>query len=260
MNMFDTQNTTDSGVAYYSRGESENVALLVHGSFGTAAMWATYVEPLVAAGYRVVALDLAGHGNSEGDLTTLDMDSYAGNVRDVIYAEQTTPAVLIGHSMSGLVVLMNAIDGLASRVVAIDPSPSMEIQGEQSTEGIPDRYDSFDAGMPSDPAAAMETLPDIAPDMMMSLMGMLGDDSGAARRQRKAGISIPEGVLDDIPVLFIAAGQGATLPFGVKPDLTRQMAAFYEKPLHVVEQATHPGVLMGAYAPEAVDAIVDFLP
>ncbi len=259
MNLYDEQKKTPSGIAYYASGESERVALLVHGSFGSAAMWAMYVNPLVEAGYRVVALDLAGHGNSEGDLKSLDMDSYAQNLKDVIEAEQTTPAVSIGHSMSGLVVLMSAIDGLATRVVSIDPSASREIQGEKSIDGIPDQYSSFDAGMPQDPAVAMAVLPDISPEMMMNMMDMLGDDSGPARRQRKQGISIPKEALDNIPTLFIAAGLGESLPFGIRPELTADMATYYDKPIHVVEEATHPGILMGAHAHEAVEQIVNFL-
>lgn len=43
------------------------VLLLLHGPRGLAGDFAPLVDPLVAAGYRVVAPDLPGHGDSDGD-------------------------------------------------------------------------------------------------------------------------------------------------------------------------------------------------
>jgi pimeloyl-ACP methyl ester carboxylesterase len=50
-------------VATWSWGEGLSV-LLVHGWGGTAAQMAPFVEPLVAAGFRVVAFDAPAHGAS----------------------------------------------------------------------------------------------------------------------------------------------------------------------------------------------------
>lgn len=258
MNVFSESNKTDSGIAYYSQGESNDVVLLVHGSFGTAMMWALYVPFLVEAGYRVIALDLAGHGASDGDLLEIDMDSYVDNVRDVIAAENIDP-VLVGHSMSGLTVLMCAVAGMASTIIAIDPSPSLEVQGGKSTDGIPDVYDAVEAGMPTEPAAAMKALPDIAPEMLAKLGEMLGDDSGSARRQRKAGISIPKDVLDELDVLFFGAKLGKSIPFGISPESTEAMADYYEKQVYTITGATHPGILMGSQVGAVVEKILEFL-
>ncbi|MEO3434886.1 alpha/beta fold hydrolase [Inquilinus sp. CAU 1745] len=43
------------------------VLLLLHGPGGGAGDLAPLVDPLVATGYRVVAPDLPGHGDSDGD-------------------------------------------------------------------------------------------------------------------------------------------------------------------------------------------------
>ncbi|HET9212116.1 MAG TPA: alpha/beta fold hydrolase [Thermoanaerobaculia bacterium] len=45
--------------------------LLVHGWGGHAGQMTSLVDPMVAAGYRAVALDLPGHGESEGRVSSL---------------------------------------------------------------------------------------------------------------------------------------------------------------------------------------------
>lgn len=47
-------------------GVAARTVLLVHGWTGDAASMAGFVEPLLAAGFRVVAFDLPGHGASTG--------------------------------------------------------------------------------------------------------------------------------------------------------------------------------------------------
>jgi hypothetical protein len=57
-------------VAGYAWGEGPTV-LLVHGWGGHAGQMTTLVGPVVAAGFRAVAIDLPGHGESEGSLSSL---------------------------------------------------------------------------------------------------------------------------------------------------------------------------------------------
>lgn len=54
----------------WSFGEGPTV-LLVHGWGGHAGQMSRFVMPLVEAGFRVVAVDLPGHGESEGTTSTL---------------------------------------------------------------------------------------------------------------------------------------------------------------------------------------------
>jgi len=258
MKMFESPIMTDSGIAYYKFGNAEKSVLLVHGSFGSARMWMGYIKPLMEAGNAVYAVDLAGHGMSKGRLATATMDTYLQNVKDVIEHAKIQP-VVIGHSMSGLTALMAAADGTAKKVVSIDPSPSKEVQGEKSTEGIPEVYNAGDAGMPMEDEAKMKALHDIPKEMMMKMQEMLGDESGAARKQRKLGVSVPKEALDGKEVLFISAEDGASLPFGISNESTQKMAKYYSKAIITVPDATHPGILMGEHAPEAIKAILDFI-
>jgi non-heme chloroperoxidase len=94
-------------LSYEPRGGSPRPPLLfVHGAFTAAWCWAEHFLPFFSArGYQAHALSLRGHGMSEGR-AQLDWHSISDYVDDVaeVAAGLTTPPVLIGHSMGGLVV------------------------------------------------------------------------------------------------------------------------------------------------------------
>src|SRR5689334_9242192 len=52
-------------------GESGPSVLLMHGWGGARAQMTGFVEPLLAAGYRVVAYDQPAHGQSNGETTNI---------------------------------------------------------------------------------------------------------------------------------------------------------------------------------------------
>ncbi len=57
-----------AGLAYRSAGDSaERVALLVHGVPESSYMWRDVLPALADAGWRAVAPDLPGYGDSEPD-------------------------------------------------------------------------------------------------------------------------------------------------------------------------------------------------
>lgn len=89
--------------------------LFVHGAYCAAWIWAEYFMPYFqAAGFPCHALSLRGHGDSEGDVRWASLSDY---VDDVEAAARTLerPAILIGHSMGGLVVQHYLSRGNAAR-------------------------------------------------------------------------------------------------------------------------------------------------
>lgn len=58
-------------LAVTSWGESGPSVLLMHGWGGARAQMTGFVEPLLAAGYRVVAYDQPAHGESDGRMTNI---------------------------------------------------------------------------------------------------------------------------------------------------------------------------------------------
>ena len=86
-------------VAVYEWGDAAAPAvLLVHGWEHRASFWGAWVGPLVAAGYRVVALDGPGHGASPG--RHVNLVQFAGAVQAVVEDAATTGPVqaLVAHS------------------------------------------------------------------------------------------------------------------------------------------------------------------
>jgi pimeloyl-ACP methyl ester carboxylesterase len=80
--------------------------VLVHGAFGRAACWDRVVPGLRAAGHEVEAIDLPGAGDDPTPVADLTLDRYAQRVCEVLAAGP--PAVLVGHSMGGMVITQAA--------------------------------------------------------------------------------------------------------------------------------------------------------
>lgn len=100
----------------YAWGDGPTV-LLVHGWGGIAAQLHAFVGPLVAAGFRVVAFDLPGHGRSSGNMT--DLVEVGGIVRRV--AEWFGPVhAVVAHSLGAAATGIAVADGLdVDRLVMI---------------------------------------------------------------------------------------------------------------------------------------------
>jgi len=105
-------------LAVYSWGEGP-VVLLTHGWNGRATQFWRFIDPLVKAGFRVVAFDLPAHGQSAGKST--DLFKIAESMQQV--ANQYGPVHgVIAHSISNAALVMAIRDGLdTNRVVCISP-------------------------------------------------------------------------------------------------------------------------------------------
>jgi pimeloyl-ACP methyl ester carboxylesterase len=80
--------------------------VLVHGAFGGAWCWEPVVPGLQAAGHTVQTFDLPGSGADQTPVPEVTLDAYAARVGEVLAGGE--PAVLIGHSMGGMVVTQAA--------------------------------------------------------------------------------------------------------------------------------------------------------
>jgi len=95
--------------------------LLVHGWEGRGAQLGAFVDPFVAAGYRVVALDGPAHGDSTGRTTTGPEFAQAL----VTTREAIGPlAAIVAHSFGGFTSLLAVSRGLLVDRLAVIGSPS----------------------------------------------------------------------------------------------------------------------------------------
>lgn len=98
--------------------------LLLHGVTGDGSNW-DYVAPALAqAGYRVLALDLRGHGlSSKPERGYRWAEDYAEDVVDFLRRHVQGPAILIGHSLGAVVAIPVAVrlPGAVRALVLEDP-------------------------------------------------------------------------------------------------------------------------------------------
>lgn len=100
--------TLDSGVVWYRGGSGDRTVVLVHGVNEQSTTWAPVAERLMCD-FRVIAIDLPGHGESAPKTGPLPMRSMIDALSAVIDRESPkTPVVLVGNSMGGWVSMLYA--------------------------------------------------------------------------------------------------------------------------------------------------------
>lgn len=101
------------------RWGSGPAVMLVHGWEGRGAQLATFVRPLVAAGFSVIAFDAPGHGASAGSRSSLP--HFAWSVRGVADAIGA-PHAIVAHSLGCAAATLALRDGLSvERLVYMAP-------------------------------------------------------------------------------------------------------------------------------------------
>jgi pimeloyl-ACP methyl ester carboxylesterase len=101
--------TAGSGLGRYRDarpiGPEKATVLLLHGWAGTAELnWSHVYAPLVAAGYRVLAPDLAGHGQGARDVP-FTVDGATAMAALLVRNSGAAKVVVAGHSMGGSIAL-----------------------------------------------------------------------------------------------------------------------------------------------------------
>jgi pimeloyl-ACP methyl ester carboxylesterase len=97
--------------------------LFVHGLGHGAWCWEHWLDGVAAAGYPAYALSLRGHADSDGRLGTARLSHYVDDVvRTALGLPR--PAVLVGHSMGGLVVQRALARYAAPAGVLVAPVPA----------------------------------------------------------------------------------------------------------------------------------------
>ena len=134
--------------------------VFVHGGAAHAHWW-THVAASFARDFRVAALDLSGHGDSDHR----EAYSLTGWTEEVVAvaadAGMDGPPVIVGHSMGGFVTIATAArhpDRLVGAVICDSPvsAPDPEVNAANvgSAFGVPRTYDSLD-----DALARFRTVP-----------------------------------------------------------------------------------------------------
>ena len=160
-------------LAYDDRGEGDCL-LFIHGLCCERAFWAhTAVE--LADDYRVITMDLGGHGESGKTRETWTLPEMAGDVVALVEKLELTDLTLIGHSMGGPTALLAAeqLPGRIRGVVAVealhDPAMKMDLVAmEPFMKLMADDYEQFwqlnvaSAFLPDSDPAVVERVLEVA--------------------------------------------------------------------------------------------------
>lgn len=217
--------------------------VLVHGAFCGAWIWGPLVDRLKAAGHSVDAFDLPGLGEDHTPVSKVTLNGCAARLCEVL-ANSSEPAVVVGHSMGGIVATQGA-SRCPDRVVTLVYLAAFLPKDGQSLleltklpEGAGDQVQA-NIVIEGEPPVAL--MPDAA--SRRALYGCCTDDAAAwaiARHRPQPvapfamPVSIAPGALDGIHRYYVLCAQDRAIP----PALQRRMIA--ENPCsQVIERIDH---------------------
>lgn len=151
-------------------------AVLIHGN-GAHVGWWDLLVPWLRPGWRLVAPDLRGHGESDwAEPPRYRLGDYVEDVLAVLDALAPGPIVLVGHSMGGRVAVqlaaqapdrVRAIAILDTRLDPVDPRFARQWRGHMAGRRTGRSYGSRDEAI-----AAFRFVPDepiVAPEVVRAL-------------------------------------------------------------------------------------------
>ncbi|MGY8523837.1 alpha/beta fold hydrolase [Paracidovorax citrulli] len=196
-----------NGVATLTAGSGPVAVVLLHGIGGGKSAWPAQLTALAQQGYRAVAWDMPGYGDSP-PIDSYDFAGLAAALVPVLDAErrQGRRVVLLGHSMGGMV----AQEAYAASPASID---GMVLSGTSAAFGKPD-------GDWQREFVAARTAPLDAGQSMASLAGglvrgMVAPDAPAE------GVALATSVMAAVPPQTYRAALGALVRFDRREALAR---------------------------------------
>ena len=119
-------------ISYQVHGDGSNALVFIHGWCCDKSYWKEQIN-YFKGDYKIVIIDLAGHGESGMGRTSYTIQMFANDVTAVINQLQLSKYILIGHSLGAYVVLEVAVQNSES-TYAIFPIDGFGNVPEPKTE------------------------------------------------------------------------------------------------------------------------------
>jgi pimeloyl-ACP methyl ester carboxylesterase len=201
--------------------------VLVHGAFAGGWCWEPVVAELERRGHTVQAPDLPGSGNDTTPVEDVTLDAYAARVCEAL-ADGEGPAVLVGHSMGG-VVITQAAARCPERVARLVYVAAFLPRDGQSLKNLTDLPEGADDGVQANLTVSGEPpVADMSDEAVREVFyGTTSEEWttwGLARKGRQpvvpfiTPVSLDGGV-DDIPRSYVLCTEDRAIP----PRLQRRM-------------------------------------
>ena len=224
--------------------------VLVHGAFGGAWSWGEFVGELERAGHSVTAIDLPGSGDDQTPIEGVTLDACAARVCDVLAADPE-PAILVGHSMGGVVTTQAAARcperiSLLVFVAAFMPHDGQSLldltrlpegAGDQVQANIVVEGDPPVATM-KDPAARAALMARCSPEQIARSIELSRPQAVAVFA---TAVSVPAGALDGMRRVYIHTSEDRAIPAALQQRMLRENPC-----VEVVEIATDHSPFLSA--------------
>ncbi len=137
-------------IVYSAAGAREPALVFIHGGLADRTFWNAQLKAF-AAGHLVLALDLAGHGESGTNRSKWGIPEFGADVRAVVEAEKPKRVILIGNSLGGPVAIEAALllPGRALGVVGVDTFQDLgsKIGADEARQRAELFRDNFSGGL-----------------------------------------------------------------------------------------------------------------
>lgn len=216
--------------------------LLLHGAGSRADRWRPILSGLAAAGYRVRALDLPGHGLAA---KPVDFDYTTPAMAELVegYLTEQGPAVLVGTSLGGHIAAWLAVHrpDLVPAVVLVGPAgivrreaTTSAVLGDRSADGVRTKLELLlhDHSLIDDGWVREETLVNTSPGAEQALDRVMAYVRGGINEHLVGDRLAASGV----PTCLIWGAEDRWIPLDVAD---RVSAALPGAPLHLLAAAGH---------------------
>ncbi len=122
-------------ISYNVYGKGDVTLLFVHGWSCDGGYWREQV-PVFSKDFRVITMDLAGHGNSGRSRKIYSIESFSQDVKAVIEKSGSERVILIGHSFGGEIVATAA---------SMEPKKVIGIIGVDTLHNVEEWYSREEA-------------------------------------------------------------------------------------------------------------------
>lgn len=258
---------------YYEDHGVGTPVVLIHGFPLSSAAWEKQVPALLMAGYRTIAYDRRGFGNSGQPATGYDYDTFAADLHTLMTELDLTDAILVGHSMgTGEVTryLSRYGSGRVSKAVFVSPIPPFLMKTADNPDALDKKmFDGFITAIANDrPAYQTQFLADFFNTDQN--MGKRVSEEAVRANWNVALQASPIGTMAsvsawltdfrpdlnriDVPSLIIQGTQDRILPFPVTGQKLQQMLPGSR----MVALDGAPHAIPWTHAQEVNQALLDF--
>lgn len=142
---------------YRHEGEGKINILFLHGWSIDSSYWKDQID-LLKDNYSVYAIDLPGFGNSKApERDVWSMEEYAYDVRDFMKHLELENIILVGHSMSGGIMLDVAVQSSPEEIIGLIAVDTLKTVGIEMTPDVRGRLTDYSSMLQTDYKEAVKT-------------------------------------------------------------------------------------------------------